>query len=84
MPRHETYTQCKLRRPTSDGDGFETTVSWIPTHLAKKGLVVNLREDGGAPWSDGWTVVEVWGTKPGEQVEAAVPDWRHQRKVSDV
>lgn len=81
MPRHKTYTQCRLRRP-SEG-GHQVLESWIPTELAKKGLVVNLKDDLGE-WTDGWTVMEVWGTRPGEQVEAAVPDYRHQRKVSDV
>jgi hypothetical protein len=77
MPRHKTYTQCKLRK------GNLTMVSWIPSDLAKKGLVVNLKDDLGV-WKEGWTVEQTWKTKKGETVEAAVPDFRHQREVSDV
>lgn len=81
MPRHKTYTQCKLSRPTDVGR--EIMVSWIQSDLAKKGLVIDLRPDNG-DWTRGWRVDEIGSTKSGEQVEAAVPDYRHQRKMSDV
>lgn len=77
MPRHKTYTQCRLRRDNC------YMVSWIPTHLARRGLLIDLKEDDSV-WTCGWVVVEVWTTKAGEQVEAAFPDYRHQRKMSDV
>ena len=77
MSRHETYTQCRLQRLTEEG--IQEMVSWLPTDIAKKGAVVRLKG-----WTDGWKVVEVWATKRGDVVEAAVPDHRHHRKRTDI
>jgi hypothetical protein len=67
-----------------DNTIYEVVVSWIPSDIAKKGNPVRLKEFGSDEWSEGWTVLEVWGTKAGDQVEAAVPDHKHQRAQSDV
>lgn len=42
------YTQCSLSRKNV------SQVSWIPSKLAKVGMILKLKEDG--IWTDGWEV----------------------------
>jgi len=73
----ETHTQCKLRR------GPTETVSWIPTRYANVGEHVKLKgADGG--WTNGWKVIETWGTKPTELITPRSRDHLSHRKATDV
>jgi len=81
MARKETtFTQCKLKRITVDRDCIH--VAWIPFRYAKIGNVIKIKSLG--EWTDGWQVVEIYGTKnEGERVLASI-DHKNQRKMSDV
>ena len=62
----------------------EVMVSWIKAEIAQKGKTVRLKGFGRDDWSEGWIVIDVGSTQDGDRVEAAVPDHRHQREMSDV
>ena len=77
MAAPETHTQCKLRRLDAE------QVTWLPTKFARKGKFVKLKSDDGT-WQDGWEVVEVWGTRPSEEVLEHERDYLKQREASDI
>jgi hypothetical protein len=63
---------------------YEVMVSWIPSDIATVGNTVRLKELGADDWSEGWKVMETWATQKGDRVEAAMPEFKHHRKRSDV
>ena len=74
MPQKQTHKQCHLHR------GDSVMVSWIPTHHAIVGHIVDLDPEG-----DGWEVTSV-GDLERDSLEVAAwsRDWRTQRKASDI
>lgn len=83
MARNDFYTQCLLER--NKKGATESMMSWIPSDIAKKGNLVNLKEwpsDG--DWTGPWEVVETFTKMSGDKVEQGELDYKHQRKVSDV
>lgn len=72
------YTQCKLKNSATN----VITVSWIPKKFAVKGRFLRLKDNG--TWTDGWEVIEVWTTKPEDQVLPYRDDYRSWREVTDV
>ena len=78
MAKHDTLTQCLMHHRTPGKKGHGIDVAWIETKLAKVGLVLKFRDLEGT-----YEVVEVWSTKPRQDVEAFERCHLHQRSVSD-
>ena len=74
----ETLTQCKMHRRHPATPAIAVDVAWIDTDLAKKGTVIKFRDLEGL-----YEVVEVWSTKPKQEVEAFERIYLHQREASD-
>ena len=72
----DMHTQCRLRR---ESDNLEH-VAWIPAKHARKGKVVTLKTYEGGPWE----VMEVWGSRPTDDVMAHERDYLKQRAASDI
>ena len=83
MARHKHYCQCHLERPVEGGQGSMVMVSWIPSHLAQVGLVVNLKNDEGE-WTNGWKVTYAGPKRDGDDIEARSREWLYHRGVTDV
>ena len=81
MPK-ETHTQCKLRRPQSDGTS-QTMTSWIPSKVATKGATVRLKEEDGT-WTEGWQVMATYATMPSDELNERSRDYTRTRKASDI
>lgn len=71
MANKEKYSQCHLERRTDHS--VISTTSYIPQKFAKKGHVVDLRNDD-KTWSRGWVVISVG------DVTDSLPDWRQSIK----
>lgn len=75
----EKYAQCTLEK--RDGNSTLRTVSYLPQKFAKKGWIVDLKEENGN-WDKGWNVVEVG------KLTTSPPDWRalikgHRKMTGD-
>ena len=70
--KNEFYNQCTLV------NGDATEIAWIPSHLAKVGEWIRVKETGAM-----WYVYEVWMKLNGEAVESNSRDYRTQRNGSD-
>ena len=57
-------------------------ISWIPAKFARKGRFIKLKENGG--WSDGWQIIEVFGTIEEKTLREQERDYLHQREASDI
>jgi len=75
------HKQCKLEKRIEQGV-YYTTHSWIPARYAKVGKLLDLKDDDGN-WDHGWTVKEVWATKPTNEVLARENYHRKHRDGSD-
>ena len=68
--------------------GREWPIGWTP--LAQSPALaaalgvrrLRLKDDG--EWTDGWEVLEVWGTKPSSWVTDSARDYKHHRKATDI
>lgn len=69
----EMHTQCRLRC------GDIEHVAWIPAKHARKGKIVTLKTEGGQ-----WEVMEVWGSRPTDDVVSHERDYLKQRAASDI
>lgn len=71
-----TYTQCRLRRGTTE------MVSWIPSVFAGLNRYLKLKTDDG--WEDGWQVVSVGREESESYIKEHRDAYRTQREASDV
>ena len=69
----DMHSQCRLRCGTVEH------IAWIPAKLARKGKVVTLKT-----YEGDWEVVEVWGSRPTDDVVAHERDYLKQRAASDI
>lgn len=56
MSNNTKYAQCYLEK--KDGNSTTATVTYLPEKFAKKGMIVNLRNED-KTWDNGWTVDSV-------------------------
>ncbi|HYE17537.1 MAG TPA: hypothetical protein VEA69_03780 [Tepidisphaeraceae bacterium] len=72
-----------LNRPCPGG--HEEMVSWIPQALARKGLVVDLKDNETGRRTCGWTVMDD-GTnpRPYRTLNARSRDYKKTRDASDI
>lgn len=84
MPRHPYYNQCLLHGTSKRMPGAViVNQAWIPSHLAKKGLVVKLRNSAEEEWTI-WEVVEVYQKRSGDLLEGLVErEYLHHRERTD-
>ncbi len=76
------YKQCLLTRPVIPGTVLlDRLVTWLPEEFAKVGKVLDLKMPN--EWDRGWTVKEVFTTKPEEYVREHERDYRTQSLASD-
>lgn len=61
------YTQCKLIRKSVKDSGIITSTAWIPSTLAVKGKVLEIK--AGDDWQVGWKVLEVFSTVDKEYLD---------------
>lgn len=76
------FKQCHLTRPRK-GHGLAVAhyTTWLPEEFARVGRVVDLKFLYG--WEEGWTVRDVYTTRPEEYVREHERDYRHQAEASD-
>jgi len=71
------YRQCKI---VNNG---RSQVTWVPEKFAVVGKVLKLKDDYG-DWENGWVVLEVNASQPGDYVLKTKNVWKKQRKASDL
>lgn len=58
-------------------------MTWIPLQFAKKGKLLELKEEDG--WNNGWVVNKVYPAKlTDKELELTSRSYRHTREASDV
>jgi uncharacterized cysteine cluster protein YcgN (CxxCxxCC family) len=77
--RVKEYTQCKLK----SRDNVET-VSWIPSHCARKGSWVALWEERKSDDMEMWEVQEVYTTISADALFDMQKQVKNTRKASDI
>lgn len=79
MSNKETYAQCILEKKRDNS--VISTTSYLPKKFAKKGWIVDLKNDEGV-WDRGWKVVSVGNSTNNP------PEWRklikgHRKMTGD-
>lgn len=61
-------------------------VSWIPIELAKRGLVVNLKDQETGEWKYGWTVLDDAheNSREFKHLNERSRDYKKTRSASDI
>lgn len=76
--KNKFYCQCILHK-----DNW-AMVSYIPSPLAVKGKVIDIRDPDSKKWKRGWTVQSVGPKVDGELVESNSQSWKHHRSTTDI